>query len=168
MLAPCATRQHAGVRQEHDRRLEALGAMHRHDADLVALLLHVALDLDVGRAQRIDEALQRWRRLPVKREREIEKLIERLGGFRPKPRQHALAHLLPILAKQLEEEFVRRREIDAGEPARQTVGGFLVARIVLGLALQHVPQRRVALVSEIEQVVVIEPEERALQHHGKR
>ena len=74
--------------------------MHSHDADLIALLLHVALDLDVGRAQRIDEALQRRRGLPVKCEREIEKLIERLGGFRPKPREHALAHLLPILAEQ--------------------------------------------------------------------
>ena len=77
-------RPHAGIRQEHDRRLQALGAMHRHDADLVALLLHVALDLDVGRAHGVDEALQRRRGFPVEAERKVEELIERLGGFRSK------------------------------------------------------------------------------------
>ena len=44
--------------RNHDRRLQALGAVHRHDAHLVALLLHVALDLDVAGAKLIDEALQ--------------------------------------------------------------------------------------------------------------
>ena len=41
----------AGIGQEHDRRLEALGAVHRHDANLVAAVLHVALHLALGLAQ---------------------------------------------------------------------------------------------------------------------
>ena len=48
----------AGVGQEHDRCLQAFGAVHRHDANLVALLLHVALDLHVAGAKLVDEALQ--------------------------------------------------------------------------------------------------------------
>ena len=76
MLAPCGPRPHAGIGQEHDRRLQTLGAVHGHDADLVALLLHVALDLDVGRVHRVDEALQRWRRFPVEAKREVDELIE--------------------------------------------------------------------------------------------
>ena len=116
---PLPARQGAGVRQEHDRRLQAFGAMDRHDAHLVALLLHVALDLEVAQAKRVDEALQRRRRLAVIGERQIEKLIERLGSLWPQPGQHALAHLLAGLAEQLEEELVRRNEVDAAEPARE-------------------------------------------------
>ena len=42
---PAAARsRRAGVGQEHDRRLQALGAVHGHDAHLVEALLHVALD----------------------------------------------------------------------------------------------------------------------------
>ena len=54
---PLLPRRHAGVRQEYDRRLQTFRAVHCHDAHLVTLLLHVALDLDVARAELIDEAL---------------------------------------------------------------------------------------------------------------
>ena len=80
---PLIARACARVGQEHDRRLQAFGAVHRHDADLVALLLHVALDLDVAGAKLIEEALQRGRGIAVEGERAVEKLIDRLGGLRP-------------------------------------------------------------------------------------
>ena len=52
----------AGVGQEHDRRLQALGAVHGHDAHLVVPLLHVALDHAGAVAQPAQEPLQRRRR----------------------------------------------------------------------------------------------------------
>ena len=47
----------AGVGQDDDVRLQPLGAMDRHDADLIAALFHVALDngvlgLDPGKKSR--------------------------------------------------------------------------------------------------------------------
>src|SRR5262245_18144605 len=80
---PLIARPRARVGQEHDRRLQAFGAVHRHDADLVALLLHVALDLDVSGAKLVEETLQRWWGIAVEGERTVEKLIDRLGGLRP-------------------------------------------------------------------------------------
>ena len=47
----------------------------------------------------IDEALQRRRRVPVVGKRRVEELVDRFGGFRPEPRQHALAHHLALIAE---------------------------------------------------------------------
>src|SRR5262249_60905876 len=57
-------RSRAGIRQEHDWRLQSLCAMHGHDADLVALLLPVALDLNLAQAQLVDDALHGRRARP--------------------------------------------------------------------------------------------------------
>ena len=132
---PLQPRPHAGVGQEHDRRLQAFRAVHRHDAYLVALLLHVALDLDVARAELIDEALQRRRGVAVVGERAIEKLVDRLGRLGPEPRQHRLAQALPIGAEQLGEELVRRQEVGACQPGGEPLRGLGEARIVFRLGL---------------------------------
>ncbi len=165
---PMRPNVHAGVGQEHDRRLQALGAMHRHDADLVAVLLHVALDLDVAAAQLIDEALQRRRRLAVIGESDVEELIDRLRRLRPEPDEHALTHPLTLGAEQLREELVRRQQIRAGEPGAQAPMRLGEARIGACLVLERRPQRMWPLIGEVEQSVVVESEQRALQHDGER
>src|SRR5262245_23633157 len=137
---PLIARSRARVGQEYDRRLQAFGAVHRHDADLVALLFHVALDLDVAGAKLVEEALQRGRGIAVEGERAVEgeaaveKLIDRVGGFWPKSRQHALAKALPIGIEQLGKKLVRRQEIRAPQKMRQLLPGRGKARIVLGFA----------------------------------
>ena len=52
-------RRRRGVGEDHDRRLQPLGAVHGHHPHLVAGDLHVALHVGPGRAQPGDEALQR-------------------------------------------------------------------------------------------------------------
>src|SRR5262245_27127747 len=131
---PLIARSRARVGQEYDRRLQAFGAVHRHDADLVALLFHVALDLDVTGAKLVEEALQRGRGIAVEGERAVEELIDRFGGFWPKSREHALAKALPIGIEQLGKKLVRRQEIRAPQKMRQLLPGRGKARIVLGFA----------------------------------
>ena len=60
-------RRRRGVGQKHDRRLQPLGAVHRHHPDFVARDFHVALHLGVGGAQPGHEALQRCRCLALRR-----------------------------------------------------------------------------------------------------
>ena len=78
-----------GIDQKHHRRFQPLGAVHGHDANLVARNLHVALDFKVGRAQPGHEALQRGRRLALIAQREFEEFVERVVGLLPEPPQDA-------------------------------------------------------------------------------
>ena len=148
--------------------MQTFRAVHRHDAHLVTLLLHVALDLDVARAELIDEALQRRRGLAVISERDVEKLVDRFGRLGSKPRQHRLAQALPVGAEQLGEEFVRRQDVGARQPGRERLDRRGEASIILRLGLQRRPQRASRSIGEREQVVVVEAEERALEHDGER
>ena len=81
-------RPRCGVVDENNLlRFESLSAMHRHDAHLVARDFHVALYLGLRTAHHGHKALQRWRLARFVIEREIEKLVERVGCLRAKPRQ---------------------------------------------------------------------------------
>src|SRR5512142_739317 len=113
--------------------------MHRHDAHLVAALLHVALDLDIAAAKLIDEALQRRRRLAVIDEREVEEFVDRLGRLGPESDQRALAHHLPFGTEQLGEELVWRQEIGARKPRAQALVSLGEAGIAAGSLLEHRP-----------------------------
>ena len=52
-------RHGAGVGQEDNVRLQSLGAMHRHHADLAQAMFQVALDLSLPGGQPVQEPLQR-------------------------------------------------------------------------------------------------------------
>ena len=86
-----ALRRRRGVGEDDDRRLQPLGAVHRHHPHLVARHFHVALHLGLRRAQPRDEALQRRRLGALVVEREIEKFVERVVGLVAEPRQELLA-----------------------------------------------------------------------------
>ena len=70
--------------------------MHSHDAHFVAAVFHVALYFAIPGAKVCKEARQRWRRVIIIVEGEIEKLVDGVGGFRPKPMQHFCAGTVAI------------------------------------------------------------------------
>ena len=97
-------RRRGGVDQEHDGRLQPLGAVHRHDADFVARDFHVALHFGVGGAQPRHKALQRGRRLALIAQGEFEKFVERVVGFMAEPLQDPLAAAVAAEQPGIERE----------------------------------------------------------------
>ena len=99
-----ALRRRRGVGEDHDRRFQPLGAVHRHHPHLVARHLHVALDLGLAlrAARRRSPAATASRALVV--EREIEELVERVVGFVAEPRQDALAPAVGAEQARIERE----------------------------------------------------------------
>ncbi len=91
-------RRAAGVGQEDDLGFEPLRRMHGHDPHDIDAAFHIALDRALHRLEIGEEARERRRRLRLMREGETQKLIDRVGRFRTKPRfKRAPA---AILAKQ--------------------------------------------------------------------
>ena len=156
----------AGVGQEHDGGFEALGAVHGHDAHLVAAVLHVALHLAVGLAQVGEEAGERRRRVVVVAQRQIEELVDRIGGLRAEAGEQLGAAALAV--EDRGEELERRHEVGARAPALQRLGGALEARVVAGMVDERLPQRAFAAGGERQEIVVVETDERAFQHLGER
>ena len=68
--------------------------MHGHDAHFVDAMLHIALDLGVGRRGPFHEALQRGQVLPLILQGEAEKLIYRVVGLGAEPSDEAPAPLV--------------------------------------------------------------------------
>ena len=72
------------VRQEDDRRLQALGAVHGEDADLVAAaLVEIALHLGLAGGEPVEKALERGLVHALISERQRQELVERIGRFGP-------------------------------------------------------------------------------------
>ena len=157
-----ALRRRRGVGEDDDRRLQPLGAVHGHHAHLVALHLHVALDLGLRRAQPGDEALQRRRLRAFVVEREIEEFVERVGGLMSEPREEFAAALLGAEQPGVERERRRAR-------ARARACSSNVAPQVRAAASRkRVAQAALAVPGELEQRVVVEAEQRALEHGRQR
>ncbi len=87
-----AERRGAAVDQEDHRRLQTLGGMHGHDADLVAALVHLALDLGAGVFERRQEGLQPRQAGALLGQAEAQELVEDVAGLVAEPRDHLLAH----------------------------------------------------------------------------
>ena len=64
--------------------------MHRHDADLVAALIHLALDLGAGTFERRQEGFQPRQAGAFLGEAEVQELVEDVAGFRSEPGDHPL------------------------------------------------------------------------------
>ncbi len=138
--------------------------MHGHDADFVAHDVHVALHFRGRRAHERDETLQRGRLGPFVGEREVQEFVERIGGFRAEPRQN-----LPAAAFAAEEMRIEaERRFAAGELGEALeLRGRRRTRRVFGFS-QRRPQRAAAAPGQREQLVVVEPEQRALEHGRER
>ena len=104
-----------GVGQNDDGRLQALGAMHGHDAHHIARGFRFALDLGPALPEPMHKALQGWRVELFMFKRGIEQFIKRIARIRPKPRQHARAPRAGIKrtwrAEYIGEQPIRRDEI---------------------------------------------------------
>ena len=105
-------RRRAGIGQEHDRRLEALGAVHGHHAHLVAPLLHVALHLARRpRAGRRESRCSDGGARVVVGERQVEELVDRVGRLGPEAGQQ-------LRARRLRDRGSRRRTRTAARSRR--------------------------------------------------
>ena len=80
MLRGTRGRRH-GVGEDDDRRFQTLGGVNRHDADLVARDLHVALHVGLRGAEPGDEALQGRSLSTLIVERDIEKFLQGVIGL---------------------------------------------------------------------------------------
>ena len=79
-------RRAAGIGQEDDLGFEPLRRMHGHDPHDIDAAFHIAPDRAFRRLEIGEEARKRRRRLRLMRERETQKLVDRIGRFRTKPR----------------------------------------------------------------------------------
>ncbi len=154
-----------GVGEDHGMGFEALGAVHGHDAHLVAPKLHVALHLRAGRAQPGDEALQRRAgSAPLVVEREIEEFVERIVGFEAEPGEKALAAAAGTEQPGIEGEGAFTQGSLA--PLLQLPRSF---GIVACFLKQRIAQRQCAPVpGDVEQLLLGHAEERTFQHGGER
>ena len=147
-----------GVGQDDDGCFQAFGTVHRHHPHLVAGDLHVAFDVGPGCAQPGDEALQRRRFAAFIVERPIEKFVERVVGLVTEARKKALAASLGPQYACIEPE--RRLLVCPLRQAIEPVDRRREPRVRGRLRPQCRVQRRLALPGDLEQVLVVQPEQR--------
>ena len=162
-----AGRRRGGVGEDHRVGLQPLGAVHGHHPHLVARHLHVALDLAFRRAQPGEEALQRRRLARLVVEREIEEFVERVVGFRARAGR-GISCGRASAPEHMREEAERRQSarapgelVERRRRRRRTIHRRSCAR-------KDVAQRALALPGQLEQLLLGQPEQRALEHAGQR
>ena len=165
MTLPRSCRWGRGVGQDDDGCLQAFGTVHRHHPHLVAGDLHVAFDVGPGCAQPGDEALQRRCFAAFIVERAIEKFVERVVGLVTEARKKALATSLGPQYACIEPEWrlLVRPLRKAIEPLDRRREAWVHGR----LRPQCRVQRCLALPGDLEQVLVVQPEQRRLEHGGQ-
>ena len=140
--------------------------MHGHDPHLVPALLEVSLDFRAPVLDPVQEALERGRVRVAVGERECQELLDGVSRFRAEA------------AEQRRPPAARAQHLAVELEGRHPVGGAakgnerLVRRGERGGLLatpgERCPQARVAsIVCEREQRLLVEPDQRALEHRGK-
>ena len=161
-------RQLHGIGQKDDRGFEPLGAVHRQDADLVALALaEIALDLDVAGRDPAQKSLQRGHVLALVGQRQREKLLDRIGRFRPETFEDRAPPVVGPGAgpENFGVQLERRDEIGAGEQRAEALVSLPHRRLLARETAQAGPQPVVAaIIGEPEQLVLREAEQRPFQH----
>ena len=159
---PCG--RAAGVGQEDDRRLEPLAGVDGHHAHAVRLVLHVALDpasvaFDLG-----EKIMQRGRVALLMRQRESQEFVDRVGGLGSQPTdQRAPA---AVLAEQAGVESEGRKRLRPPAPRVEPARGF--ARRTFLASRERLGERAVPPRRELEQIVVVEADQRRLERRGER
>ncbi len=130
--------------------------MHRHDADFVALLLHVALDLRAGRPQPVQKPLQAWGLARLIVEREAEEFIDRVSSFGAEARQQGAAQSVRFEPRHVELErlFARRR----CPPLAQLPNRAGTSEIAVRLGGKRVPQAPAPAMTDMEEIVIVKIE----------
>ena len=133
-------RQRRGVRQDHQRRLQSLGAVHRHHPHQAAGAFRLALHLRAGAAQPVQEALQRRRMHAAVGQRRVQQFVHRFGRLRARAartaapgRRAARAPRRTARAARRNRRARARRRRTPRPPASPAVRSARVA--------QRVPQR---------------------------
>ncbi len=93
-------------------------------------------------AQRGEEARERGRRVVVVGQREVQELVERVGGVGSQAREQLRAHAVAV--EEGGEELVGRREVGGLAPALQGCGGLGVARLRARIVEERLPKRALA------------------------
>ena len=107
------------VGEDHDRRLQALRAVHGHHPHRVERRRGIAHDLDVAAREPVEEALQRRRARALEFERAGEQFLDRIARLRAEP----LEQLAPAVERPRQqglEELVRasHNRPSRGSPSR--------------------------------------------------
>ena len=138
--------------------------MHRHDAHGIGARAHVALDLQIGLLQSGEKFHQRGCLAGLVFERQREKFVQRVARFRAEPRQHVAAAVLGAENARVKEERRQLRRRPA--PLREAGEGADVPG--RGRVAQGIVQRAGAARRQRQQIVIVEADQRCLQHNGKR
>ena len=155
---------HRGVGQDHDRRLEPLGAVHRHHPHLVGALLGAALHLHLVAVDPVEEAGQARRLDLLVGERLVDQRVDAVLGLGPEPRDEpapaAVTDQHPLDQLERPEEVRLRQQVGEERPR-------------LGPALRRLPPQRrpeaaVAAVRELEELALADAAERAAQKGRER
>ena len=157
--------QRGCVRQDDERGLQALGAVHGHDPHDATGSFRLALDLRGGAPHPVQEALQGGRVLARVAECQAEQFVHRLGGFRAEPGEEPGPGA--ERAEGLGEDRMRGGVIDAGEQGLDEPRRTPPIPPLAGPAPERVPQRAGAAGGERHQAVVVESAERAREHAGE-
>ena len=112
-------RPEGGIRDEHDRGLETLGAVAGQHAHFVTRPVGVADQLRAVGAQPVQERLHGWRMALLEGERLGEKRFDRLGRGRTEPGEQAPA--AAALAEQANVELEGRQKVDLRQQLMQAL-----------------------------------------------
>src|SRR6185312_7232954 len=124
-------------------------------------------DFGFAADQPLEKPLQRWSVLPLVGERQSEKLLDRVLGFGAEPRKQRAPP--PVRPEDPGVELVRRNEIRAVQERRQPFDDRAQGGVRCSAGAQPVPQPLIAAaMSELEQRLLVDAEERALQYGRKR
>ena len=158
-------RREGGIGDEHDRRLETLGAVAGQHAHLVARPVGVADQLGAVGAQPVQERLHgRWMAV-LEGERLGEKRLDRLGRRRTEPGEQALA--TAALAEQTGVKLEGRQEVDLRQQLVQALVRLCEGRAVARRLQTLVQAGATTIVGELEQRLLGQAEQRAAQHGGE-
>ncbi len=99
-----------GVRKNHDRRFEPLGAMHGHHPHQPPGVVRLTFELALARVEPVEEADEAGRRSRGVRACRVEQFIDGVVGFAAKARDK-LAAALPRPGQEPVQQHLRRIEI---------------------------------------------------------
>ena len=137
-----------------------------HYPHFVAGNFHVALYFSVGGPQPGHKPLQRSGRLAFEIQSEFEEFVERIIGFMAEPPQNTRP--AAIASEQPGIECKRRLVLESSLTFVKPIERIPESAAAQRLSVQRLPQRPLALPGQREQVVIVQPEQRALQRNRQR
>jgi hypothetical protein len=114
----------AGIGQDHDGRLQPLGAMHGHDPHCIERRRRITDDLDIAAREPVEKGLKRGRGTCLEIQGAGQEFFDRVARLGPEPLQQ-LAAAFHRPGQDRLQELMRRRvigHVEQGAKARQRLG----------------------------------------------